>query len=160
MLLFSHALLNNLLDNLHFSFRWLELLHTHLYPPTALFILTAPSNLSLDLHTSYLRRRNSFMSVYCNHGSGHIPVCVNILSCPGRVWKVTRRHLSPVFHPLNLDQLMPLMNDCGRDLTSILSGHVGPVDISWPVFTVALKSVHSKTFQSIQAPSFQILYSF
>lgn len=65
---------------------------------------------------------------------------------PGRIWKVTRRHLSPLFHPHNLNQLMPLMNECGRDLTSILSGHVGPVDVSSPVFAVALKSVHREWF--------------
>lgn len=62
------------------------------------------------------------------------------------IWRVTRKYITPHFHPLNLELLMPALNKSGRDLSLGLSKHagMGPSDLTEDIYTVVLKNTYSK----------------
>jgi len=66
-----------------------------------------------------------------------------LLTAPVHIWKLTRRHISPLFHQHNVEQLMSVFNSNSRELVADLAQHVDkePVDMLHPAMSVALKTV-------------------
>ncbi|XP_054257158.1 cytochrome P450 4V2-like [Macrosteles quadrilineatus] len=66
-----------------------------------------------------------------------------LLTAPVEVWKVTRRYLNHLFHPRNLDQMMPTFNRNSQELVGELCRHEGnsQVDVQSYTMHTALKTV-------------------
>ncbi|XP_054262981.1 cytochrome P450 4C1-like [Macrosteles quadrilineatus] len=65
-----------------------------------------------------------------------------LITAPAKLWKTTRRHVNVMFHPRNIDRMLPVLNDIGREIASKLTHHVsaGQVDVEPLVYPFALKS--------------------
>ncbi|XP_054276951.1 cytochrome P450 4c21-like isoform X2 [Macrosteles quadrilineatus] len=71
-----------------------------------------------------------------------------LLTAPGHIWKIKRRHINPLFHPRNLELMLPTFNRNSEEFVTNLSKHVGsgPFDVMHNVMDTALKTVCNLIF--------------
>ncbi|XP_054263503.1 cytochrome P450 4c21-like isoform X2 [Macrosteles quadrilineatus] len=80
--------------------------------------------------------------------SGVGPFRKNILSSRGAVWKVTRKHMNPMFHPRNVQHMVPTFNTNSRELVERMSHHLGngPFNVLEYTMDLGLKSICNLIF--------------
>ncbi|XP_054287436.1 cytochrome P450 4g1-like [Macrosteles quadrilineatus] len=96
--------------------------------------------------------------------SGAGPFGQHILSARGQTWKLTRKHLNPMFHPQNVQHMISVFNMNSRELVERMNEHVGlkSFDVMHYTMDLALKTIcnliygplvpidiHSKPFKGL-----------
>ncbi|XP_054257159.1 cytochrome P450 4V2-like [Macrosteles quadrilineatus] len=66
-----------------------------------------------------------------------------LLTAPGHIWKITRRHISPLFHARNVEQMMSVFNSNSKEMVSHIEEHLSgeSLDVLHPSMSVSLKTV-------------------
>ncbi|XP_054287443.1 cytochrome P450 4c21-like [Macrosteles quadrilineatus] len=71
------------------------------------------------------------------------PLRQNLLSARGQTWKLTRKHLNPMFHPQNVQHMISVFNMNSRELVERMNEHVGlkSFDVMHYTMDLALKTI-------------------
>ncbi|XP_054260181.1 cytochrome P450 4c21-like [Macrosteles quadrilineatus] len=76
------------------------------------------------------------------------PFGKNILTARGEDWKVRRKHMNPMFHPRNVQHMVPTFNSNSRELVERMSHHLGngPFNVLKYTMDLGLKSICNLIF--------------
>ncbi|XP_046679345.1 uncharacterized protein LOC124366787 [Homalodisca vitripennis] len=108
--------------------------------PLPLFVISDPSDVQIILNSSNTLEKDDtsykFMKIFGGNG---------LITAPVSVWKKTRRLISPVFHPTNLENFLPVFNDVSRELVQGIDVEGEIIDPSGLFSNAALDAISTNT---------------